>query len=84
MHMKNITPYMYLAGSLLIPMVSLAHGDGDGHDEVVDVAHPENRMIVLAVVVGVFLLMGIFVLYSRSKSAPAASAPEKKDGASPS
>lgn len=82
--MKNITPYLYLGGSLLIPMISLAHGEvDDGHVEAVTVANPEQRMKVLAVVVVVFALMGIFVWYSRSKNTPTTPAPENKDRATP-
>lgn len=78
--MKKITPYMYLAGSLLVPMISFAHGEvDDGHVEAAAAADPEQRMIVLAVVVGVFALMGFFVWYSRSKNTPAVSTPEHKD-----
>ena len=73
--MKQIQPLFYFLGSVLLPVVALAHGDGDGHDAPVDVPHPEQRIQVLAVVVGVFLLMGLFVWYSRRKNAPPPTTP---------
>lgn len=78
--MKNITPYAYLASSFLFPLVSFAHGEvDDGHVEAVAVPNPEQRMKVIAVVVIVFLLMGIFMWYSRSKNTPIEPLSEKKD-----
>ncbi len=81
--MENIKPFLYAMGTALLPVFALAHGNGDGHDEVVDVAHPENRMVVLAVVVIVFLVMGFLVWYARRKNTLAAPIPEKNDGATP-
>jgi heme/copper-type cytochrome/quinol oxidase subunit 2 len=82
--MKNIKPFLCVVGTVLLPMFAFAHGEiEDGHVEEVAATNPEQRMIVLAVVVGVVLLMGIFVWYARSKNTPVSSTPEKKDGMPP-
>lgn len=83
--MHTIKPFLYVAGAALVPLFALAHGEvDDGHVEAVAVANPEQRMTVLAVVGVVFVLMGIFVWYARSKNAPTAVSSEKKDGVNPS
>lgn len=84
MYMKNITPYIYLAGSLFIPMTALAHGEvDDGHVEAASVSNPEQRMMVLVVVLIVFALMGFFVWHARRKDAPTPTTLEQKDGTTP-
>jgi hypothetical protein len=55
--MKNIKPFLYVVGTALLPVFALAHGEvDDGHVEAAAAPDPEQRMIVLAVVLGVSLI----------------------------
>lgn len=79
--MKQISAYAFLVASFIAPVISFAHGDGDGHEDVPDVAHPEHRIYVSIVIVVVFALMGGFILYSRAKDKPTKDTPPQKPAA---
>jgi heme/copper-type cytochrome/quinol oxidase subunit 2 len=84
MYMKNIKPFLYVVGTALLPVFALAHGEvDDGHVEAVVAPNPEQRTTVIIVIAVVFVLMGIFVWYSRRNNTPAVLASEKKDEVTP-